>query len=371
MEFDVVVIGGGQAGLAMGHHLAQRDLRFVILDAEARVGDAWRRRWDGLRLFTRAKYDGLPGMAFPAPPDSFPTKDEVADYLEAYARRMALPIRTGVVVDGLEDAVDGAGFVVSAGDERIHAAQVVVATGAFRHPRIPAFATDLGAEIRQLHSSEFRTVDQLADGPVLVVGASNSGAEIALKVAARHRTILSGPDTGTLPRPESRIGALIDPFFWFLINRIMTVDTPMGRRVGPRIEAHGGPLERVWPADLAAAGVDRRYGRTIGVRDGRPLLDDGESVEVRTVIWSTGFRPDFNWVRLPVFDDDGRPRHVRGVVPEAPGLYFLGLPFLYSLASPLLGGVGRDAAHLATQIASRARGVEAGSATRTATAVGG
>jgi putative flavoprotein involved in K+ transport len=356
VETEVIVIGGGQAGLAMGYHLRRRGLSFVILDAGARIGDSWRRRWEGLRLFTSARYSALPGMPFPASPRTLPTKDEVADYLEAYAQRLELPVQTGIAVDGVHWSDQEDRYLVTAGERRYRARQVVVATGAFHHPRIPGFAVDLDPGILQFHSSEFRDPSQLHDGDVLVVGASNSGAEVALIVAPRHRTILSGPDTGKMPvRPESALGGLFDVPFWWFINHVLTIETPLGRKVGPQVEAHGGPLERVWPSDLEAAGVERTYARTVGSRDGMPELDDGRVARVANVIWCTGYRQDFSWIRLPVVDADGRPRHVRGVANDAPGLYFIGLPFLYSVASPLIGGVGGDAAYLAGRIELRAR----------------
>jgi putative flavoprotein involved in K+ transport len=350
---DVLIVGGGQAGLAMGYHLAQRDRDFVILEAGARIGDAWRKRWNGLRLFTAARYDGLPGMAFPAPPSALPTKDDVADFLESYVARMRLPVRTGTSVTGLWRDDRGDGFVVAAGSQQFEATQVVVATGAYQRPRIPGFARDLAPSIRQLHSSEYRDPSQLHDGAVLVVGASNSGAEIALGVAGEHRTLLAGPDRGKMPvRPESRLGRLLDPPFWFYLNRVATLDTPIGRKALPFVRDRGLPVERVWPADLDAAGVERVYARVAEARMGLPTLDDGRSLDVANVVWCTGFRPEFGWIHLPVIGADGWPMHIRGVVPSMPGLYFIGLPFLYSAASSLIGGVGRDAEHIAAQIAS-------------------
>ena len=197
-----MIIGGGQAGLSTGYHLATRGLPFVILDANERIGDAWRKRWDSLRLFTPARYDGLPGWPFPAPDWSFPTKDEVAGYLEAYAARFDLPVRTGVHVDGLSRNADR--YVVAAGDRRFEADQVVVASGAYQRPRVPAFAAELDPDIVQVHSSEYRDPSQLQEGGVLVVGASNSGAEIALEVSRGHRTWLSGRHPGQEPSaPEA------------------------------------------------------------------------------------------------------------------------------------------------------------------------
>lgn len=354
-RFETVVIGGGQAGLALGYQLAQTGQSFVILDAGERVGDAWRMRWDGLRLFTPARYDGLPGMSFPAPPNAFPTKDDVADYLETYAARMDLPVRTGVRVTDLWHAAGGQGFRIAAGPRVFEAAQVVVATGAFSGPRVPGFASELDPAITQLHSSEFRNASQLREGAVLVVGASNSGAEIALNTARDHHTVLSGRDTGTMPvRPESPMARVVHPFLWFFLNHIANLATPIGRRALSDVRDHGLPLERVWPADLVAAGVDRVHSRTVAARDGLPVLDDDRVIEVTNVVWATGFRPDLGWIHLPVVGPDGWPMQARGVVPSVPGLYFIGLPFLYSAASSLLGGVGRDAAYLVERMAPKA-----------------
>jgi putative flavoprotein involved in K+ transport len=325
----------------------------VILEAGDRIGGSWRKRWAGLRLFTPARYDGLPGMPFPAPPHSLPTKDDVADYLATYAERMNLPVRTGVLVTELTHADGGEGFVVAAGRRRFEAREVVVATGAYHQPLIPAFAREVAPSIRQLHSSAFRDASDLRDGGVLVVGASNSGAEIALMAAREHRTVLSGPDKGKMPmRPESRLARLFDPAFWFFINHVATTSTPIGRKALPVVRDQGGPLERVWPEDLATAGVERVFERTVGARDGLPLLDDGRVLDVANVVYCTGFRPDFGWIRLPVTGEDGWPLQTRGIVPSVPGLYFVGLPFLYSAASALIGGVGRDARFIADRIAA-------------------
>jgi putative flavoprotein involved in K+ transport len=350
-RFETVIVGGGQAGLAVGYHLARRGRPFVILDANQRIGDAWRQRWDSLRLFTPARYSGLPGMPFPAPPFSYPTKDQVADYLEAYATRFDLPVRTGVRVDRLTRDRDR--YLVAAGDHRLEADHVVVASGAYQRPRIPAFAAELDPGILQLDPIRYRDPSQLPGGGVLVVGAGNSGAEIAFEVSGTHPTWLSGPDTGHIPvRSGSRWDRLLTPPVWWFASRVLTVGTPIGRKVRPRALTTTAPLERVRPKELAAAGVER-VPRTVGVRDGSPLLEGGRVMDVATVLWCTGFRPDFAWVDLPVFDPDGAPAHHRGVVGSQPGLYFLGLWFLSAFTSSLLGGVGSDAEHIAEQITTR------------------
>jgi putative flavoprotein involved in K+ transport len=353
---DVIVIGAGQAGLAAGYHLQRRSLDLLILEAGDRVGESWRRRWEGLRLFTAARYDGLPAMPFAAPADSYPSKDEVADHLETYAERKALPVRTGVRVEQLRPTDDGDRYEVVADALRFEAPAVVVATGAYRHGRVPAFASELDPGIRQLHSVDYRSPAQLQSGPVLVVGASNSGAEVAVGAARDHQTTLVGRDTGQMPFPiDSRRARVFDRFFWFFINHVVTLDTPIGRRAMPAVRDHGGPLERVRSADLAAAGVERIVGRIVGVLDGQPQLDDGRTVTTANVVWCTGFRPDFEWISLPVVGDDGWPRQRRGVAIDAAGLYFVGLPFLHSAASSLLGGVGPDADLVAERVATQVR----------------
>jgi putative flavoprotein involved in K+ transport len=348
---ETVVIGGGQAGLSVGHHLARRGRRFLILDANQRVGDAWRRRWDSLRLFTPARYDALAALPFPAPAHSFPTKDQVADYLEAYAARFQLPVRTGVRVDRLWR--DDGRFVVATGDRSWAADNVVVAMSTFQVPRVPPFAAELDPAILQLHSSGYRRPSQLREGPTLVVGAGNSGAEIALEIAGRHPTWLAGKESGHVPfRIEGAAARYVfQPLLFRVVgHRVLTVDTPIGRRLRPRLLAHGAPLVRVRPKDLAAAGI-QRVPRVVGVRDGHPLMADQRVLEVANVVWCTGSGPDFSWIDLPVFGErEHEPEHHRGVVASQPGLYFVGLSFLYAMSSGFLPGVDRDAEHVVQAI---------------------
>lgn len=356
-QVETVIIGGGQAGLAVGYELKKRGRPFVILDANERVGDSWRKRWPTLRLYSPASADGLPGMAFPAPPNSFPSGLEMADYLEAYAAHFELPVRKGIVVRGLER--NGDGYVVSASEGRLHADNVVVATGVFQHEQrvIPEFARQLDPGIRQLHSADYRSPEQMRPGAVLVVGAAHSGGDIAFEIArAGYATILSGRDTGQIPfDPESRLGPIAFALLKFAWTRLVTVSTPMGRKVKPKIRAHGGPLIRIKRADLAAAGVERVLERTVGVEDGKPVLSDGRILDVANVVWCTGFRNDYSWIDFPVpKDDEVYPEQRRGVVPALPGLYFVGLPFLHSFASMLILGAGRDGKRVAQHIASRA-----------------
>ena len=356
---ETIVIGGGQAGLATGYYLQDLGQDFVILDASERIGDAWRNRWDSLRLFTEARFNGLPGVAFPGPAHSFPTKDEVADYLETYAARFGLPVELGVRVEGLER--NGEDFLVTAGDRRFEAENVVVALGSYQVPKVPDFANELADDVIQLHSIAYRNPEQLQDGGVLIVGAGNSGAEISMDVTDRHPTWLSGRDVGTVPyRPDSWFGRHIgEPFVMrVLFHRVFTTGNPIGRRLRPKMLTQTGPVVRVGSQDLAAAGV-KRVPRTVGVRDGRPVVGDDRVLDAENVIWCTGYRPDFSWIHLPGFGGEATPKepvHERGIVLDEPGLYFVGLFFLYGLTSSLLAGVGRDAKYVVEHIASRPRG---------------
>jgi putative flavoprotein involved in K+ transport len=354
---ETMIVGGGQAGLAVGYFLKSRGREFVILDANDRVGDSWRKRWPSLRLYSPAIVDGLPGMSFPAPRYAYPTGLEMAGYLESYAARFELPVRSGVAVERLERSGDG--YVVSAGDRRLSADNVVVATGVFQHehPIVPDFAAELDPRIRQLHAADYRGPEQLQPGRVLVVGAAHSGGDIAFEVAqAGFDTILSGRDTGQIPLDlHSRLARVVFPLLRFAATRVLTMSTPIGRKAKPEIRGHGGPLLRVKRADLEAAGVERVFERTVGAESGKPVLADGRVVDVANVVWCTGFRNDYSWITFPIAtEDDGYPEQERGVVPSAPGLYFVGMPFLHSFASMLILGAGRDGKRVAEHVVSRA-----------------
>ena len=356
---ETVIIGAGQAGLATGYHLRKQGRQFVILDGMARIGDNWRAQWDTLRLYTPRKYDGLPGLPFPGDRWGYPTKDEVADYLESYAARFDLPVRTRTTVDQLEPVADG-GYAVTTGERRILADNVVVATGTFgRTPYLPDFAVDLDPAIRQLHSSEYRRPDQLKDGPVLVVGGSHSGTDIAYEVATTHPTVLCGRDPGQIPvRLEKKGARLFFPVFIFAGKHLITRRTPLGRKELKEIRYHGGPMLRVKREDLLARGVERVHDRVAGVQDGHPVLDNGRVMDVANVVWSTGFRQVFDWIKLPVIGADGWPEEMRGVADGAPGLFFCGLCFQFAFTSMTLPGVGRDAEYVAKRIVARSGAVK-------------
>jgi putative flavoprotein involved in K+ transport len=336
---DILVIGAGQSGLAAGYYLKQAGLDFTILEGENRVGDVWRNRWDSLQLFTPARYSALPGQKFPAAGGSFPHKDCFADYLEAYAARFQLPVRTGVRVRSVR-RVDGI-FELQTSAGELRARNVIATPGAHSTPFIPEAGQSLDASILQLHSSEYRHPSGLPDGAVLVAGAGTSGMEISLELA-RHRprgsVYLAGRPTPHIPDAVFRFAG---PLYWRLVNSLLTLDTKPGRKVAAGFHKRGAPLIRVSVKDVERAGVVR-LPRITGAKD--------VPADVRSVIWATGHRPAFDWIEGLPLDADGWPATSRGVVPELPGLYFVGMPFQYALTSGLIGGVGRDAEYVVAHL---------------------
>ncbi len=339
---EVLVIGGGQAGLAMGHHLAQRGLAFVIADASPEVGHMWRSRWQSLKLFTAGQYNNLPGMAFPAGRDSYPTKDDVADFLQAYVEKFELPVRLGTTVTRLSRAGDG-GYLAETTTGPIRADQVVVATGPFQVPFTPRTANELDPELTQLHSASYHGPQDLPDGRILVVGGANSGQQIALELCdSRQVDIAVGEKLPALPqRPLGR-----DIWWWLTATRLarVPVSSRLGQRLSQRDVVIGGGLR-----ELRGRGVGVRP-RVTGAGGRTITFEDGESADYDGIVWATGFRIDHSWIDLPeVKDERGQVQHVRGVT-AAEGLYLLGMTWQYTRTSALIGWVGDDAAYLADQI---------------------
>jgi putative flavoprotein involved in K+ transport len=352
-SYKVIVIGGGQAGLTAGYYLKKTNIPFVILEANERVGDSWRNRWDSLRLFTPAKFNGLPEMPFPSSPDNFPGKDEMADYLENYAAHFKLPVETGTRVDALSRK--GNSYCITARMRHFTTNHVVIAMSSYQHPRVPKFAKELNADIVQLHSFDYRNPSQFQEGDVLVVGAGNSGAEIALEAAKNgHRVWLSGRHPGHVPfNIEGTLGKLFLVRFVLrlLFHRVLTISTPLGRKVRPKILSKGGPLVRTKPKQLIRAGI-KRVSKLMEIHNGSPVLEDQQVLDVKNVVWCTGFSPSFSWIDILCFNGN-TPLHYRGVVEKNPGLYFVGLHFLYSLSSAMIHGVARDADYVVKTILQR------------------
>jgi putative flavoprotein involved in K+ transport len=339
---DVVVVGGGQAGLAVGYHLARQGRRFTILEAASEPAASWRQRWDSLALFTPARYDALPGRPFPGDPNRYPGRDEVVDYLANYAEHFDLPVELDSRVERVR--LDEGGYAVELADHTLHTAQVVIATGPFQAPFVPSIADDLAPDIVQMHSTEYRNPQQLPHGRILVVGGGNTGYQIAAELAASREVHLS-IGSRQVPLPQRLLGR--DLFRWLEATGLMhkTVDSGIGRRMKDRDTLIGSR-----PRTLRRQGV-KLHGRATSAADADVTFEGGAELAFEAVVWATGFRLDHAWIDAPVFADSGHVEHTRGVT-KSPGLYFLGLPWQHTRGSALIGWVKDDAEYVADRIAA-------------------
>ena len=340
---EVAVIGGGQAGLAMGYYLRRQGRRFVILDRADSIGSAWRERWESLTLFTPRRYSALPGLPLPGEPDGYPTRDEVTAYLERYAETFELPIELNREVTKLERGDDGR-LRVEVDGRTLIADQVVVATGPFQMPYVPKLAEKLADDAFQTHAVGYRRPDEVPAGTVLVVGGGNTGFQIAKELSGTHKVVLS-VGSRQKPLPQRVLGR--DLFWWLTKTRILekTVDSRLGRKLRTRDTLIGSSPRQ----------LQKRYGVELKPRvvdaDRRTVrFDDGGELELDAVIWATGYRADYSWITLPIFERDGRPRHRRGVT-DVPGVFFLGLTWQHTRGSALIGWVKDDAEHIAGRMA--------------------
>jgi len=349
-KYKVIVVGAGQSGLAVGYYLKQHNIPFIILDANKRVGDAWRKRWNSLKLFTHAKFDGLPGYPYPDQPNTFPTKDQMADYLEYYADYFKLPIKSNTKIDLLTK--EGNLYYLKTGDEQFIAENVIVAMSNFQEPKIPSFAKELDENIVQFHSMHYVDPFQFKEGSVLVVGAGNSGAEIALEAAKNNHDVwLSGRDTGHIPFDINGMLAKVileRLIFRLLFHRVFTLSTPIGKKIRPKVITHGGPLVRIKPKEIIEAKI-KRISKITGVIDGLPVTEDKEKIDAKNLVWCTGFESSYPWINVPNLKNN---EFVRGVSDNVSGLYFVGQHFQYAFSSAMIHGVGRDAKYIVEKIAS-------------------
>ncbi|MFW9996082.1 MAG: flavin-containing monooxygenase [Candidatus Odinarchaeota archaeon] len=345
--FDVLIIGAGQAGLATGYFLAKKAVNFAIIEKNEKIGDNWRFRWDSLKLFSPSEYNNLPGKPFPKGPGLFPTKDEVANYLEYYAEEFKLPVLTGTSAESL--GVENSTFAITTNRGIYRARQVVIATGAFQTPYIPSFSTNLTDKVYQVHSSRYKNPSQLPEGDILVVGTGNSGVQIALETSKlRDRVYLSGRKMPSLPRRF--LGK--DVYWWYYKLRFATatLDSFIGKWLYRREQNKGEPLLGISMKDVLESRKIVHVPSVKAVKNDMIILEDNQDLQVRNIIWATGFRNDYSWINLDVLDKQGKPLHKRGVATKIRGLYFIGLNWLYRANSSNIGGVGRDAEYIASEI---------------------
>ncbi len=344
-KFGTIVIGAGQAGLATGYFLGKINEDYIILDKETQIGDSWRQRWDSLRLFTPSQYDGLPDFPFPANRGTLPTKEEMADYLSNYAKKYSLPVQFDKKVIELNKISDSYEIITSKGN--FYANNVIVATGTNPNAYIPAFASDLDKNIVQIHSSKYKNPQLFPSSNTLVVGAGTSGVEIAIELSKSRPTMISGRATPHIP---DFIFHYAGKLYWWFAHNILTLRTPIGRKVRPKIISGGAPLISISLENVKEAQVEH-LPRLIGVYQGFPQLEDGRVLSsVTSIVWATGYRPDFSWIKLDVTDSNGWPQTNRGISNKFKGLYFVGMLFQFGLTSGLVGGVGRDAAFIVKQL---------------------
>jgi len=343
-QFSTVIIGAGQAGLAAAYYLSKINDDFILLEEGNQIGDSWRQRWDSLRLFTPSQHDGLPGFPFPAIRGTLPTKEEMADYLSNYANKFSLPVQLDTKVIELNKTTDRYEIVTSKG--KVYADYVIVATGTNPNAYIPTFAKDLDKNIVQIHSSEYKNPQSFPASNTLVVGAGTSGVEIAIELSSSRPTMISGHPTPHIPDFIFRYAGKL---YWWFAHNVLTINTPIGRKVKQKVISGGAPLISVSLENAIEARVEHLT-RLSTVQNGFPKLQDGRVLSVSSIVWATGYRPDFSWIKFDVTNEHGWPKNVRGISKEFRGLYFVGMVFQFGLTSGLVGGVGRDAAFIVNHI---------------------
>ncbi|TMV46319.1 oxidoreductase [Paenibacillus mesophilus] len=340
IEKDVIVIGGGQAGLSMGYYLQKNGSHFVILDANGRTGDSWRNRYDSLFLFTPRMYNSLPGLAFAGRRNGLPAKDEAADYLERYARHFSLPILFNTTITLLKKTQKGF-YLRSEQGEEFTAKEVVIAAGPFQKPFIPSFSNGLNPDLYQVHSSHYRNPAELNAGPVMVVGAGNSGAQIAVELAKQHEVTISVGHRMDF-KPLYFLGKSI---FWYF-NKMGLLDADLNTKRASWLKKKPEQIYGLELKNLLNAKTVKMKPRAVSAAGDTIRFEDSTSARAANVIWATGFRSDYSWVHIPgALHTNGIPQHERGVSPIA-GLYFLGLPWQSRRGSALMGWVGQDAEYL-------------------------
>lgn len=343
---EVIIIGAGQAGLATAYHLKQLGISALLLDENLRIGDVWRKRWDSLCLFSPAKYSNLPGLKFELPDLALPTKNQVAEYFEAYAQKFKLEAKLGTKVLALRKEADI--FVLETNQAELKAKAIVVATGAFHTPKIPAFADSAAADILQIHVSNYQNPSDLQEGPVLVVGTGASGTQIAAEISKSRKVYLSGPDTPNMPR--QKWGK--DIYWWLYTTGMMNLKAEgwLGKRL-LKTKTGGDALIGASLAEIVAKNGLIRKGMLLGLEAEKAVFENEAPLsDIRNIVWATGFKNDYSWVKMPVFDAEGLPLQKRGKAKAQTGLYFMGIKFMYRADSSNLGGVGRDAKWIASDI---------------------
>ncbi|NBI28100.1 flavin-containing monooxygenase [Chengkuizengella marina] len=346
-KLDVIVIGAGQAGLAVGYYLKQSNLSFLLLDQSAQIGETWVKRYDSLILFSPRKYSSLPGFQFPGEPNGYPNKNETANYLKQYQKKFSIPVELNTQVTYITKEDDR--FITVTKDKIYHSKIIVIATGPFKTPYIPKLnGSGLDEQIIQLHSSEYKNPDQLHKGKTLIIGAGNSGAQIAVELHNTHDVYLSSSQNLKFS-PHKFAGKSV--FWWFEKLKIYDM-FPTGTIVGEWIKKQPEPIMGTELKELIQHHKVKLTEKTTSINGNEVAFEDGKTLTVKNIIWATGFTQNFDWIKINnVLNHKGNPIHQRGIS-QVSGLFFIGLPWLYKRPSALLGGVGEDAEYIVTNLKS-------------------
>ncbi|WP_289142568.1 NAD(P)/FAD-dependent oxidoreductase [uncultured Brevibacillus sp.] len=342
-SYDIIVVGSGQAGLAAGYFLKKKGLSFVLLEKGKEVGQTWKNRYDSLVLFTPRFYSSLPGKTLEGDPNGYAAKDEIADYLHSYANQIELPIHFQTEVTALKQS--STGFLLETNQGDYAAKNVIIATGPFQQPLIPQMADALPKDIVQIHTAHYLNPSSLQDGPVVVIGAGNSGAQIAVELAKEREVYLSiGHKMKFMP-----LQLMNKSIFWWF-GKIGFLKANIHSKIGKWLSRQHDPIFGFELKEAIQKGAVKLKPRTKRIQSDEIVFADHSTVKVRNIVWATGFYPEYSWIKIPQsLNEKGKPIHHRGISPVS-GLYFVGLPWQYRRGSALIGGVGQDAEFIVQQI---------------------
>jgi len=344
---DYVVIGGAQAGLSMAYHLKKMNKKFIVLDGENEIGASWLNRWDSLKLFTPTEYNHLPGLKFNAEKGHYPTKVEVANYFKSYVEKFQIPIQLNTLVTSVRKTEKG--FFITYEDDVIEAKNVIVATGPFHIPYTPPCHTKISEEILQMHSNYYKGVHQLQDGDALVVGGGDSGYQILDEISKNgSRTVYFSGVTKVNSIPQQFLGKTL--WWWFTLIGFLSYTKYSW--IGKKISSFPQPIIGTDVNEILSRKNVIISGRTKDALNTEIIFENNKISSIKNIVWATGYRPNFNWIEGLELDGNSYPKNYRGVS-NIEGLYFIGLPWMYTRGSATLGGVSKDASYLASIIRAK------------------
>lgn len=340
---DYIIIGAGQAGLAIAYYLNQHNLNYLIVDANEETGAPWLKRWDSLKLFTPSEFNNLPGMKFPHKKGYYANKYEVANYLKAYVKKFNIPIEFNHKITSLKK--EKGVYKLKSEHKEFEAKHVIVATGPFHKPFTPRCHTKISNDIRQIHSEHYKSPNQLQDGKTLVVGAGDSGVQILEEISNTKRDVYFSGNTNINSIPQEILGKTL----WWWFSKIGFLSAHKYTWIGKKLSMGGQPVIGTDVKTLFKKDNVTCVGRTLNADEHTIFFDKQNVNDIKNIIWATGFKPNFQWIDGIEFDNDLYPKNYRGIG-ELDGLYFIGLPWLYTRGSATLGGVKKDAKHLSKYI---------------------